>query len=154
MKSMQFAVSWKKWWGMAYSRVKIEVNERYPFYHEFQHMVAKTTGLGKKINQNRRKLGEVNFVMFSGRFVEGLPPRNGEVDVLVIGDIVLPELDLLVKQEQERRSREINYAVFSNEEFTFRKTRRDPFIMEILYSTRVMVIGNDVEFSERQIPGL
>jgi hypothetical protein len=136
------------------NRLYYQVNDQYPFYREFQHMVAKTTGIGKKIIHNRRKLGDVSFAMVSGRFVESLPPRNGEVDLLMIGDILLGELDLLIKQEQERLGREINYAVFSAEEFAFRKTRRDPFIMEILYSTRVMLIGSDTEFSERQIAGL
>ena len=92
--------------------------------------------------------------MFSGKFVENKVPKQGEVDVLVIGDIVLPELQALVKEEQERIGREINYAVFSSEEFTFRKTRRDPFVMDILYGSRIMVIGSDAEFSERPTPGL
>lgn len=136
------------------NRLYYQVNSEYPFYREFQHMVAKTTGIGKKIIFTQRKLGDVKFAMLSGRFVESLPPRNGEVDLLVIGEVLLGELDLIVKQEQERLGREINYAVFSAEEFTFRKARRDPFIMEILYSTRVMLIGSDTEFSERQIAGL
>ena len=136
------------------NRLYYKVNDGYPFYHELQHMVAKTTGLGKRIRHNVRKLGEVEFVMFSGTFVEGKRPRNDEVDALIVGDIVLPEVQALIKQEQERRGREINYAVFSLEEFNFRKTRRDPFIMEILYSSRVMIIGSDTEFAKRQIPGL
>jgi hypothetical protein len=136
------------------NRLYYRVNKSYPFYNELQHMVAKTTGLGKKIRHSVRKLGEVEYVMFSGTFVEGLRPRNDEVDVLVVGDIVLPELQALIKKEQEKRDREINYAVFSAEEFEFRKTRRDPFIMEILYSSRVMIIGSDTEFARRNVPGL
>jgi hypothetical protein len=136
------------------NRLYYGVNDSYPFYHELQHMVAKTVGLGKKIRHNIRKLGEVEFVMFSGTFVEGKRPRNDEVDALIVGDIVLPELQALIKQEQEKRDREINYAVFSLEEFNFRKTRRDPFIMEILYSSRIMIIGSDTDFAKRQILGL
>jgi hypothetical protein len=90
--------------------------------------------------------------MFSGKFVSGKKPRQDEVDVLIIGDVVLPEAQLLIKEEQERLGRELNYAVFSGEEFEFRKTRRDPFIMDILYGTRVMIIGNEDEFTERQMP--
>jgi len=136
------------------NRMYYTVNQRYPFYSELQQMVSKTTGLGQKIIKNRRKLGTLDFVMFSAKFVEGKQPRQGEVDVLVIGEVVLPELQALIKIEQERLGREINYGVFSSEEFTFRKTRRDPFIMDILYGSRVMIIGSSAEFSERQTPGL
>lgn len=136
------------------NRLYYFLNKKYLFYQELQQMVVKTTGLGKKLLKLRSKLGDVQFVMFSGKFVRGLRPRQDEVDILVIGDVVLPELQQLMKEEEARVGRELNYAVFSAEEFAFRKTRRDPFIMDILYATRIMVIGSEDEFVERQIPGL
>ncbi|HYD35422.1 MAG TPA: hypothetical protein VD999_05115 [Vitreimonas sp.] len=136
------------------NRLYYFLNKKYLFFQELQQMVAKSSGLGKKILKAKPKLGTVQFVMFSGKFVRGLRPRQDEVDVLVIGDIVLSELQALVKEEEAKIGRELNYAVFSNEEFTFRKTRRDPFIMDILFATRVMIIGSEDEFVERQVPGL
>jgi len=44
--------------------------------------------------------------------------------------------------------------VFSREEFDFRKTRRDPFIMEILYGSRVMIVGSEEEFTLREVPAI
>lgn len=136
------------------NRLYYYLNARYPFYQELAQMVAKSTGLGLQIRKYKRKLGTVVFVMFSSRFAGGLKERRGEVDVLVVGDVVLPELELLIKAEQEKRGREINYTVFSQEEFDFRKTRRDPFIMDVLYGGRVMVIGDEASFVERSVPGL
>lgn len=136
------------------NRLYYSVNTRYLYFQELQQMVVKSVGLGRKLRKNIRKLGNVSFVMFSGRFVRRLQPRQGEVDILVIGDVVLPELSLLIKEEEQVLQREINYAVFSDEEFEFRKTRRDPFVMDVLYGTRVMVIGSEDDFVERKVPGL
>ncbi|MCB9800876.1 MAG: hypothetical protein H6773_01725 [Pseudomonadales bacterium] len=136
------------------NRLYYQLNKRYVYHQELQQMVVKSSGLGGKIRKFRRKLGQVSFVMFSGKFVQGIAPSQGEVDLLVVGDIVLPELEQLIKAEEKKIEREINYAVFSDEEFEFRKTRRDPFMMDVLYGTRVMVIGSEVEFVERKIPGL
>lgn len=136
------------------NRLYYSLNERYVFHQELQQMVSKTTGLGHKIRKLRRKLGTLDFVMFSGKYVKGKRAFQGEVDMLVIGDVVLQELQALVKEEEERIGRELNYAVFSKEEFEFRKTRRDPFVMDILYSSRVMIIGAEEEFVERNIQGL
>lgn len=136
------------------NRLYYSVNPKYLFFQELQQMVVKSTGLGTKIRKIRRKLGQVSFVMFSARFVKNLSLRQNEVDILVVGDIVLPELADLIKSEEKRLGREINYAVFSDDEFEFRKTRRDPFIMDVLYSSRVMVIGSEEEFVERSIQGL
>lgn len=136
------------------NRLYYSLNERYLFFQEFEQIIAKSTGLGRKIRRLSRKLGKLDFVMFSGKFVRSKRPTKDEVEVLVIGDVVLPELQALIKEEEEKLGREINYAVFDPEEFEFRKTRRDPFIMEILYSTRVMVIGSEDEFAHRQVLGL
>ena len=136
------------------NRLYYFLNKKYLYYQEIQQMIVKGTGLGKKIRKKRRKLGKLNFVMFSGRYIRGLNPTRDEVDLLVIGDIVLPELQALVKEAEKHLGRELNYAVFSLEEFVFRKTRRDPFVMDILFGSRVMVIGDEVEFVHREIPGI
>lgn len=133
------------------NRLYYSLNSRYLYYQELQQMVVKSIGLGQKVRKLRRKLGTVDFVMFSGRFARRLPARQNEVDVLVVGDIVLPELEALIKEEEAKLGREIRVTVFAKEEFEFRKTRRDPFIMDMLYGSRVMVIGSEDEFVERQV---
>ncbi len=130
------------------------LNTKYTYFQELQQMVAKSVGLGRKLRRLQKKLGTISFTMFSAKFVQGKKPRQDEVDVLIIGDLVLPELQALIKEEETVIGREINYAVFSEDEFNFRKTRRDPFIMDILFGSRVMVIGSEEEFVERQIQGL
>ncbi|MDA1079681.1 MAG: winged helix-turn-helix domain-containing protein [bacterium] len=136
------------------NRLYYSLNKRYTFFQELENMVAKSTGLGLKIRKLQRKLGELSFVMFSGRFVRKMQVRQGDVDMLVVGTVVLPELELLVKETEKALEREINYTVLSDEEFEFRKTRRDPFVMDALYGTRIMIIGSEDEFVERKTPGL
>jgi len=134
------------------NRLYYYLNKRYLYHQELQRIVAKSTGLGKKIRRNRRKLGTVSFVMFSGTFASRQPAKADELDILLVGDIVLPELEELIKNEQKELGREINYAVLSADEFEFRKTRRDPFVMEVLYGVRVMIIGDENEFCHRDLP--
>ncbi len=136
------------------NRLYYFLNKKYTFFNELQRMVAKTTGLGQKIRKNKRKLGQLDFVMFSGDFVSGRPSKHGQLDLLVVGDVLLAELTQLVKEHEKKMEREIAFTVFSKEEFEFRKTRRDPFVMDVLYGSRVMLIGSEEEFCERKIPGL
>ncbi len=136
------------------NRLYYKLNDKYLYYQEFLQMIVKSTGLGNQIRKKRRKLGKLEYVMFSGKFVRNQKPGREEIDLLVIGDVVLTELQALVKEEEKKLGRELNYAVFTNEEFKFRKTRRDPFVMDILYGSRVMVIGSEVEFVHRETPGI
>ncbi len=126
------------------NRVYYSVRTEHPFFGDLVSMVAKTTGLGKSIIDNKNKIGKISFIMFSGKFVrEKNRKRDEDVDILVVGDIVLPELASIIRIEESKRSREINYTVMSREEFDFRKKRRDPFLLGILSESRIMVVGDE-----------
>ena len=117
--------------------------------------VAKTEywglkSISYKIKKNRKKLGTLKYVMFTGKFAKHEKRANDEVDVLVVGDVVLPELAAIVREEEQLRATEINYTVMTEDEFEFRKTRRDPFLLGILELPRVMVVGEEEEMLERK----
>ncbi|MBI3385701.1 hypothetical protein HY031_01305 [Candidatus Gottesmanbacteria bacterium] len=118
----------------------------YPLYYELLTLIGKTSGLSADILKHKAKLGRIKFAMISGRFLRHLPKRAGtDVDLLVVGTVVLPELSQLVKTEEVRREQELNYTVMTEEEFVFRKRRRDPFVLSILEGSRIMVIGDEEE---------
>ncbi len=117
----------------------------YEFFGDLMAMVAKSTGLGKEIVDNKKKIGKLAFVMFSGKFARRKArKRDDEVDILIVGnDVVLPELAAIIRKEESKRGNEINYTVMSRDEFLFRKKRRDPFLLGILSESRVMIIGDE-----------
>ena len=63
----------------------------------------------------------------------------------MVGKVVLPEIVQIVKKEEERRGVEINYTVMSEDEFAFRKQRKDPFVIGVLSGSRIMIIGDEEE---------
>lgn len=125
------------------NRLYYMFNPQYEFFPDLLTMVAKTTGLGKDLRKNKKKLGDVKFIMFSGPFARFGKRLHTDVDILVVGNIVLPEMSALVKAEESKRGHEINYTVMTEEEFLFRKNRRDPFLRDILAGSRVMIIGDE-----------
>ena len=126
------------------NRLYYWLRKDYPFFGDFLSIVAKTTGLGLAFIENRKKIGRISSIMFSGRFVRRKgKKKEDEVDILVVGEVVLPELANLIRIEESKRGKEINYTVMSREEFDFRKKRRDPFLLGILSGSRVMVIGDE-----------
>ncbi len=129
------------------NRLYYSFRRDYPLYFELLELVAKTSGLGLDIIKNKPKLGKVKFAMLSGGFVRALPAGPERVDLLVVGTVVLPELAQLVKTEEVKRDKEINYTVMTEEEFEFRKQRRDPFILSILEGSRVMVLGDEEDLA-------
>ena len=125
------------------NRVYYFLSKNYPFYFDLLRLGSKNIGLGAEVLKNKVKLGKIKYAMFSGRFLRKIKNQPDEVDFLIVGNIVLPELSLLVREEEKRLSTEINYTVMTEEEFDFRKKKRDPFIVSILSSSRVMLLGDE-----------
>lgn len=118
------------------------------FYFDLLSMVSKTKGLGGGIISKKTKLGRIKYVMLSGKYVRGEENQPDQVELLVVGNIVLPELAAIVREEEAKIGRELNYTVMSEDEFNFRKRRRDPFILSILEGSRVMIIGDEEDMLE------
>jgi hypothetical protein len=125
------------------NRVYYYLSKSYPFYFDLLRIGSKNIGLGAEILKNRVKLGKIKYAMFSGRFLRKIKEEPDEVDFLIVGNIVLPELALLIREEEKRLSTEINYTVMTEEEFDYRKKKRDPFIVAILSNSRVMLLGDE-----------
>lgn len=124
------------------NRLYFWCNAEYRFYHELLAMVAKETGLGAALIKAKERLGRISFAALSERFVRRMPVKEGQVDLLVVGDAVMPQLSLIVKAAEPEVGREINYSAMSLEELTFRKHRRDPFLLDLLKTSRIMLIGD------------
>lgn len=126
------------------NRLYYWVRKDYGFYGDLLSVIAKTSSLGAEIIESRKKIGRVSFVMFAGRFVRRKKRKiEDAIDILLVGEVVLPELAGLIRKEESKRGYEINYTVMSRDEFDFRKKRRDPFLLGILSSSRVMIIGDE-----------
>ena len=55
----------------------------------------------------------------------------------------MPALAQIIKAEEKKVKHEINYSVMSEDELKFRKSRRDPFITDVLTHSRIMLIGDE-----------
>ena len=125
------------------NRVYYSLSKNYPFYFDLLRMGSKMVGLGAAILKNRVKIGKIKYAMFSGRFTRRIDKNPTDVDLIIVGTIVLPELAILIREEEKRLGREINYTVMTEEEFAFRKKKRDPFILSVLTGSRVMLFGDE-----------
>jgi DNA-binding transcriptional ArsR family regulator len=115
----------------------------YLFYQDLLKMVAKANGLGQELIKQKNKIGNIKFTFMSGRFIRRLKPKEGYVDVLVVGEVVMAQLAALIRKYENLLDREINYTAMTEEEYQFRKRRRDPFILQVLAQSRVMLIGDE-----------
>jgi len=113
------------------------------YYDEVLRMVAKTTGLGKRIIKEKMRLGKIKTAFLTSNFYTFADHNENEVDLFVVGNVSLAELAKICAEEGERLKREINYSVMTPDEYNFRQKNKDPFLNKILQKNRLILIGKE-----------
>lgn len=117
-----------------------------PYFTELLAMVSKEEGIAADIIQAQKSLGDLKFAVISKAFLRGRISTQLDVDLFIVGKLNMDVLSRLVKTEEARLGREINYTVLSEEEFIYRKRKNDNFISKLLAQSRVTVVGDEEEF--------
>jgi DNA-binding transcriptional ArsR family regulator len=122
------------------NRVYYRANQEHPLYPEIRNLVLKTAGLVDVLHE---ALGEeeilVAFVFGSvARAEEG---AQSDVDLMVIGPIGLRQLSRRLSSVSTELGRAVNPHVVSAEEFRRRKAKRDHFLIRVLESPQIFVVG-------------
>lgn len=125
------------------NRLYYQFRSSYPFFSELLSLVTKTTPVGRSIINNRSKLGFVKYAFISQRLIRSLPRQENELDLVIIGKVIMPQLSQIVKKLEKKLDTEINYSSMTEEEFRYRKNRKDPFITEVLLQPHIMLIGSE-----------
>jgi len=127
------------------NRLYYSVKPVYPLYSELSNLIAKSTGIGKQVSQNRSRLGFIKFAFVSQRLLRSLERPPEHVDLMIIGKAIMPQVSLLIKNLEKAHSTEINYSCMTEDEFFYRKSHMDPFIIKVLLQPRVMLIGDELQ---------
>jgi predicted nucleotidyltransferase len=116
------------------------LNEEMPIYEELKSIFLKTSGISKELKENLRKLGKIESAFIYGSYAKGEEKLKSDIDLMIIGKVNQEKLSLLIRKLESKLSREINYVVFSKEEFEGRKLRKDPFIQNVLKEKKIKII--------------
>jgi len=129
------------------NRVYYSLNSSSIYYPELLSLFVKEDGIGADIIKAEKELGNAKYAVLARSFVRGRASTVLDVDLFVVGGVNIEVLKNIVSNEERKQNRELNYTVMGEDEFNFRKRRNDPFIVKILSQSRVMLIGDEEEFS-------
>lgn len=122
-----------------------QVNQKFPLYSELKNIILKTVGLGDVLRENLKRIGEIKQAFIYGSTAFGQERKNSDIDLMIIGDVKEDELNAVISQLEDSLGREINYSLFSPEEFSVRKLDSDPFISHVMENKQVFLIGDKDE---------
>jgi len=127
------------------NKVYYALNKNYQFYDEFLRIFTKTGFLPTSIYKNLSKIGKIKFVALSTKFSKNLPIKEDEIYLLMVGIIVVAEVESIIAEAEKSFGRAINYTAMTEDEFIFRKKNSDPFIWRFLKQPKIMLVGIEDE---------
>jgi len=127
------------------NRLYYFVKTSYALYPELTNLVTKSAGVGRLVIKDRSKLGFVKYAFISLKLSRGLERDSEDVDLMIVGKVIMPQVSVLVKDMEKDLNTEINYSCMTEEEFSYRKSHKDPFIIKVLLQPRITLIGDEIQ---------
>lgn len=127
------------------NKVYFALNKSYQLYDEFLRIFFRTSLLATLIHNNLSKIGKIKFIAISTKFPKNLNIKDDEIYLLLVGVIVVVEIEALIKEVEKDYGRLINYSAMTENEFVFRKKNNDPFIWRFLKQPKIMLVGVEEE---------
>lgn len=118
------------------------VNTAMPLYEELASMILKTEGVAKILKDHLDELGSIQTAFIYGSFSRHNAQLTSDIDVFIIGTIKENILISAIHDLEKQLTREINYVLFTQEEFIKRKRKKDPFITNVLKEPKIMLLGD------------
>ena len=126
------------------NRLYYQANASHPLHREIHHLVLKTTGL-VEVLQEALSGSDVDLAFVFGSIARDEEQAESDVDLMVVGRLGLRDLSSRLAPVSERIGREINPYILSVEEFIQRREKGEHFIVRVLESPRLFVIGTEYE---------
>lgn len=135
------------------NRLYYEVNQSYVYYEPLRAIFSDssfapdesvpvaTTDWQKRL----KPLGDIRVALLSGSLVRG---SASSVDVLLVGNLNKTQLKRFIKQMEEEEGRQLNYTVIPYEEFYYRLSIKDRFIIDIINSKFTLLQDSEHILSE------
>jgi hypothetical protein len=127
------------------NKVYFSINKNYRLYDEFLRIFAKTNKLATTIYNNLSKIGKIKFVAVSTKFPKNLIIKDDEIYLILVGIVVVVEIESIIKDVEKEFGRPINYSTMTESELIFRKKNNDPFIWKFLKQPKIMLVGTEEE---------
>ena len=126
------------------NRIYYKVNKKCPIVEDLKNIFFKSVGIAEVLKDNFKEKG-IKVAFIYGSYAKGEESLLSDIDLMVIGDISSKELSSILSKPKKELMREINYAVFSLNEFINKATQKDHFINSVLKDKKIYIVGNEDE---------
>jgi len=121
------------------------LNTSYPLFQEIKNIINKTSGIPFLLKDILKDLKNIKIAFIYGSFAKGEEKNTSDIDLFIIGNTNETRLIRNLNSVEKKIQREINYTIYSKKSFQRKKEEKDPFILEVIKSPKIVLIGDENE---------
>ncbi len=125
-----------------------KLNKNYPLYNEIKNIVAKTVGIEKNLKDLVDSISGIEMCFIYGSYASGEEKIDSDIDLFIAGEIQVDLLLEKINNLENKIRREINYRIFSKEDFKKAIQEKNSFILNILKRKKIFLIGNEKDIKK------
>ncbi len=135
------------------NQVYFQANQAASIYPELVAMVAKTFAIGDFFRAALVPFAtRLHAAFIYGSVARGEHHATSDVDVLIVGDVLLSDLDGALHEVEKKTARPVSATVMDLKEYVRRRKAKDHFLETVLREPKIFLIGSDLELSKLYEP--
>lgn len=127
------------------NRVYFRANTKHPLFPEIRNLVEKTVGFLAVLHESLVRDKQIRSAFIFGSIAKGTARSESDLDLFIIGDLGLRKVTGLLSGVSDKLGRVINPHVMPPEELAEKIAQENHFILNVMESKKLFVIGNEDE---------
>jgi predicted nucleotidyltransferase len=129
------------------NQVHYQADEKCPIFGDLKSILTKTSGIADLIKISLSPLADkIRLAFIYGSFAKGTSRSESDVDLMVVGDVMLLDVVSALVECGKVLNREINASVYEYEEFVRKRKAGHNFIKRVCSGPVIRLIGSDYDF--------
>jgi len=121
------------------------VNPGFLIYSELKSIFFKVKGAPGLLKQVLSDDKDIEYAFIYGSFAGGAENDRSDIDLMVVGEMLLENLLKRLREPEKLLGRDINPSLFQISEMKQRMKDQDPFIGRVMAEPKIVLIGNEDE---------
>lgn len=117
------------------------LNKNYPLFEELKKIIFKTEGVQGSLKEILLKYKNITLAFIYGSYARGEENKTSDIDLVVVGELNRNYFTRDIRGLELKLNREINFTIYSNEEFEKEKEKRGGFLSLILKDKIIIIKG-------------
>jgi predicted nucleotidyltransferase len=117
------------------------INKAYPLYKQLKEIISKSVGIESTLKSLVSGYNGIVLAFIYGSFAKDRQNKASDIDLLIVGTMPRNDFIRKIRQFESEINREINFTVFTEEEFAQKRKSKGGFLDAVLKDKVIMLKG-------------